>query len=107
MRPVTIGRWHDIHEGAVRFDITVAPLEDGFALTRPAITLLTERQLFPDRADQSRRRRRATRDPEQILRRVDLQQGEPLRVAGPDEPAGGRITTYADAVRGLNQEWRA
>ena len=50
------------------FTITIAALDDGFALTVPALTVLTERQLFPDRTDQSRRRKRAARDPDQVLR---------------------------------------
>src|SRR5690606_13769912 len=33
-----------------RFCIAVAPLEDGFAIEAPAIAVLTERQLFPERA---------------------------------------------------------
>ncbi len=49
---------------AARFAIAVAPLDDGFALQEPPIALLTERQLFPERAEQSRRRKRATRDPD-------------------------------------------
>ncbi len=53
---------------SIRFAIAVAALEDGFALSEPAITVLTERQLFPERADQSRRRKRAVRDPESVLR---------------------------------------
>ncbi|MEO7251209.1 MAG: transcription-repair coupling factor, partial [Arenimonas sp.] len=39
--------------------IAVLGFEEGFALTTPAIAVLTERQLFPERADQSRRRKRA------------------------------------------------
>ena len=35
-------------EGA-RFAITIAGLEQGFALTRPAITVLTERELYGER----------------------------------------------------------
>ena len=68
LRPTQVGGWQAFLDGDVRFAIAVAALEDGFALTKPALTVLTERQLFPDRADQSRRRRRATRDPDQILR---------------------------------------
>src|SRR6185369_11605907 len=36
--------------------ITVAALDDGFALSDPAITVLTERQLYGERAKQTRRR---------------------------------------------------
>ncbi|MDL5367554.1 hypothetical protein QSH18_18240 [Xanthomonas sp. NCPPB 2654] len=34
------------------FAIAVAPLDDGFALDDPQIAVLTERQLFPERAGQ-------------------------------------------------------
>src|SRR5690606_19746033 len=47
-----------------RFFIAVAPLDNGFALDEPAFAVLTERQLFPERAAQPRRRRRAGREPE-------------------------------------------
>lgn len=52
----------------LRFGITVAPLEDGFALDTPQIAVLTERQLFPERANQPRRTRRVGREPEAIIR---------------------------------------
>src|SRR6185312_9494712 len=54
---------------AARFAITIAPLEQGFALTRPALTVLTERELFGERVRSERRRRRgAARDPDAIIR---------------------------------------
>jgi transcription-repair coupling factor (superfamily II helicase) len=53
---------------APRYAITVAVLEAGFAVTAPALCVLTERELFPERAAQPRRRRRAARDPDTIVR---------------------------------------
>ncbi|MFC0677461.1 transcription-repair coupling factor [Lysobacter korlensis] len=62
-----------------RFAIAVAPLEDGFALTEPPIAVLTERQLFPERASQPRRRKRAGREPEAIIRDLgELSEGAPI-----------------------------
>ena len=62
-----------------RFAIAVAPLEDGFALTDPALAVLTERQLFPERATQPRRRSRASREPEAIVRDLgELSEGAPI-----------------------------
>ncbi|HEX6833223.1 MAG TPA: transcription-repair coupling factor, partial [Rudaea sp.] len=59
--------------------ITAAPLDDGFALTEPPLTVLTERQLFGERAQQSRRRKVAARDPESILRDLsELTIGAPI-----------------------------
>ncbi|MGY0558305.1 MULTISPECIES: transcription-repair coupling factor [unclassified Lysobacter] len=62
-----------------RFAIAVAPLDDGFALTEPALAVLTERQLFPERASQPRRRKRAGREPEAIVRDLgELSEGAPI-----------------------------
>ncbi len=65
--------------GGERFAITVAPLEDGFALDEPRVAVLTERQLFPERAGQPRRTRRAGREPEAIIRDLgELTEGAPI-----------------------------
>jgi transcription-repair coupling factor (mfd) len=66
-------------EGA-RFAITIAPLEQGFALTKPALTVLTERELFGERVRSERRRRRgAARDPDAIIRDLtELSIGSPI-----------------------------
>ena len=62
-----------------RFAIAAAPLDDGFAITAPALTVLTERQLFPERATQPRRRKRAGREPEAIIRDLgELSEGAPI-----------------------------
>jgi transcription-repair coupling factor (superfamily II helicase) len=62
-----------------RFAIAVAPFEDGFALDAPQIAVLTERQLFPERATQPHRRRRTGREPEAIIRDLgELSEGAPI-----------------------------
>ncbi|MBU8976314.1 transcription-repair coupling factor [Lysobacter sp. MMG2] len=62
-----------------RFAIAVAPFEDGFAITEPALAVLTERQLFPERASQPRRRRRVGREPEAIIKDLgELTEGAPI-----------------------------
>ena len=66
-------------EGLARFAITVAPLDDGFALTEPPLAVLTERQLFPERTGHVRRTRRAGREPEAIIRDLgELTEGAPI-----------------------------
>ncbi len=68
-------------EGAgARFAITIAPLEQGFALTKPAITVLTERELFGERVRSERKRRRGqARDPDAIIRDLtELSIGSPI-----------------------------
>jgi len=67
-----------VAEGA-RFAITAAALDDGFALSDPPLTVLTERQLYGERAQQTRRRARAVRDPEAVLRDLsELATGAPI-----------------------------
>ena len=64
--------------------IAVAPLDNGFGVDGdPANAapwlVVTERQLFPDRAAQPRRRRRAGREPEAIIRDLgELAEGAPV-----------------------------
>ena len=59
--------------------LAVAPLENGFAVDKPQVTVLTERQLFPERASQPRRARRAGRAPEaSIPDLADLAEGAPI-----------------------------
>lgn len=61
------------------FSITVAPLDDGFATDAPLRAILTERQLYPERATQPRRRKRAGREPEAIIRDLgELSEGAPI-----------------------------
>ncbi|HEY6985975.1 MAG TPA: CarD family transcriptional regulator, partial [Rhodanobacteraceae bacterium] len=70
---------NELQSLAERFAITVAVLEQGFALTDPAIVVLTERELLGERAQQSRRRKRAARDPETIIRDLgELAIGAPI-----------------------------
>jgi transcription-repair coupling factor (superfamily II helicase) len=79
LRPATLPDWASFASNDERFAIAVAPLEDGFALTEPALVILTERQLFPERALQPRRRKRAGREPEAIIRDLgELTEGAPI-----------------------------
>ncbi|MDX2300343.1 MAG: transcription-repair coupling factor, partial [Xanthomonadaceae bacterium] len=70
LKPTSVPDWHAFIDApsAPRWAITVAPLDDGFALIEPPLCVLTERQLYPDRAAQPRRRKRAGREPEAIIR---------------------------------------
>ncbi|HKV65816.1 MAG TPA: transcription-repair coupling factor, partial [Rhodanobacteraceae bacterium] len=60
--------------------IAIAPLERGFSLAQPPITVVTERELAGERARVERRRRHvAERDPETILRDLtELEIGAPI-----------------------------
>jgi len=109
LKPATISGWEEFLVGKsndavppARFAITIAALEDGFALTEPALAVLTERQLFPERTDQSRRRKRAARDPDQVLRDLsEITIGSPI--VHEDHGVGryqGLITLESGGVHG-------
>jgi transcription-repair coupling factor (superfamily II helicase) len=91
MKPQTVDSWqaflqsHDpagTASTAIPFAITIAGLEQGFALTKPAITVFTERELYGERVRSERdrkRRRGAARDPESIIRDLtELTMGAPI-----------------------------
>ena len=79
LRPLPYADWAAFARDDNRFGIVVAPLETGFALTEPALTVLTERELYGERAQQTRRRKRAARDPEAVLRDLsELSVGSPI-----------------------------
>lgn len=59
--------------------LTTADLSDGFTVLDPPLAVLTERQLFPERASQGRRRRSQGKDPESILRDLsEISIGSPI-----------------------------
>ena len=83
MKPDSIENWQSFipATGAQpKFAITTAALEQGFAITRPALTVLTERELYGERVRTERKRRRgAERDPESIIRDLtELTIGAPI-----------------------------
>jgi transcription-repair coupling factor (superfamily II helicase) len=79
LRPDVVAGWPAFAPAQSRFAIAVAPFDDGFAISEPAIAVLTERQLFPERASQPRRRRRVGREPEAIIRDLgELSEGAPI-----------------------------
>ncbi len=80
LKPQNIDGWQAFLSDTNRLTITIAQMEQGFALTKPAITVLTERELFGERVRTERRRRRgAARDPETIIRDLtELSVGSPI-----------------------------
>ena len=87
LEPQVVPSFSDFLQAAAdapRFSIAVAPLDNGFALDGTAteggaLAVLTERQLFPERAAQPRRRKRAGREPEAIIRDLgELSEGAPI-----------------------------
>ena len=82
LRPENVDGWQTFLEGPERLAITIATLEQGFALTQPTLTVLTERELYGERvrSERDRKRRRGTaRDPEAIIRDLtELTLGAPI-----------------------------
>jgi len=84
MKPANTDSWSTFLNDAddTRFGIGIAGMEQGFALNKPAITVLTERELYGERvrSERDRKRRRGTaRDPESIIRDLtELTLGAPI-----------------------------
>jgi len=63
----------------LKLGVTVSASASGLTLDAPPLEILTESQLFGDRARQERRRRKADRDPAKILKELtDLRIGAPV-----------------------------
>ena len=85
VRPQICSGWHDFLQHDFSADraavaITVAALEDGTELAAPAVSLIAEAQLFGDRVQQQRRRRKQSQDQgEQIIKNLtELRIGAPV-----------------------------
>ncbi|MEX2517201.1 MAG: transcription-repair coupling factor [Gammaproteobacteria bacterium] len=68
LRPQQVEGWQAFIESDAPLALTVAPLEQGAQIETPKLAVIAESQLFGDRAQQKRRRRRGQRDPENIIR---------------------------------------
>ena len=87
--------------------IFIAPLDRGFSLVHPALTVFTERELVGERARTERRRRKtAERDPEAILRDLtELEIGAPI--VHVDHGVGRYLGLVALDVGGMPGEFLA
>lgn len=72
--------WQSFLEATARIGVIVAPIENGVLLPARELAIISEQQLFGEKPRaRERRRRRAERDPETIIRQLnDLQQGSPV-----------------------------
>ncbi|MBX3704036.1 MAG: transcription-repair coupling factor [Steroidobacteraceae bacterium] len=68
--PVVVDSWAEFAHGAAPLGIAVAADVRGLVLPARGLALVAEDQLFGERARQERRRRRAERDPDAILREL-------------------------------------
>ena len=71
--------WKAFVNGEARVGVTIAPVEAGVLLPDARLAIVSEQQLFGERARTRRRRKHADRDPETIIRQLnDLQPGAPV-----------------------------
>jgi transcription-repair coupling factor (superfamily II helicase) len=71
--------WNEFITGSARLALTVAELEKGLLLPDPAIAIITEPQLYGERAAQRRRRLQSARDPEAVIRNLaELRVNDPV-----------------------------
>ncbi len=71
--------WASFLSGRHRIAVSIAPLENGVLLPEANIAIISEQQLFGERARQRARRQRTERDPETIIRQLnDLESGSPV-----------------------------
>lgn len=79
IRPKTFDTWQSYIADHAATGITIAPLQTGIHCTEPALTLISESQLFGQRVFQSRRRQKATDIGEYTIRSLtELQEGAPV-----------------------------
>jgi len=70
IKPVQVENWHEFIESNHPLAITVAPLEEGLLLSDPAIAVIAEPQLFGLQVLQRRRRKKAQRDTDSIVKNL-------------------------------------
>ncbi len=71
--------WQTFIDSESKTGLTVAPLEQGAILNEPRIAVISEAQLFGDRAQQKRRRKRSKQDTDAIVRNLtELTIGSPV-----------------------------
>jgi transcription-repair coupling factor (superfamily II helicase) len=79
LRPQTVAGWDEFRAGSMRLALAVAADVGPLVLPGEGLAVLTEEQLFGERARQERRRRRSERDPETILKELTaLNIGSPV-----------------------------
>ncbi|NKB36697.1 MAG: transcription-repair coupling factor [Gammaproteobacteria bacterium] len=92
--------WETFINSDSKTGLTVAPLEQGAVLQEPGIAVISEAQLFGDRAQQKRRRKRGKQDTDAIVRNLtELTIGSP--VVHQDHGVGrylGLVTLTVDEI---------
>lgn len=68
LAPRVVDSWQTFLDSDDKHNIVTAPLEEGFGLTHPDITLVAESQLYGQRVMQSRLRKKSVQDPDALIR---------------------------------------
>lgn len=68
LSPEHFHSWKEFLTSDMSFGLVVSPLEEGFTLQSPAITLLTETHLYGKRVMQRRLRKKTVQDPDALIR---------------------------------------
>ncbi len=79
LRPTVVENLQAFLQGDIPLAITVAPLEEGLHLTDADLTIIPETLLLGERVRQTRKRRKAGPDADQVVRNLaELQIGSPV-----------------------------
>lgn len=79
LTPKFFPHWHEFFYSHEPYGILVAPLDEGFALHEPALTVIAESQLYGKRIMQRRMRKQSQLDPDAIIRDLtELKIGDPV-----------------------------
>jgi len=80
IHPQLVDSWQDFSTGTIKLGLTIAPLEHGVLLHKPALAIIPESQLLGRRVPPRRREESETqRDPDAIIRNLtELDLGAPV-----------------------------
>ena len=79
LRPNVYASWSEFIKASDSPGLVIAPLEQGAQIDEPALAIICEAQLFGERVQQRRLRKRKQRDPESVIRNLtELTIGAPI-----------------------------
>jgi len=79
LHPLLFTDWHEFMQADDRLGLTIAPLNNGVQIDDPPLAIISEAQLFGERVQQRRLRRRRQQDSEAIIRNLtELTPGAPV-----------------------------
>jgi transcription-repair coupling factor (superfamily II helicase) len=104
LKPQPVEGWQQFLDGDTQLAITVAALQDGLLLGEPHVALIAEPQLFGQQVLQQRRRKRKSRDADQVIKNlVELEVGSP--VVHEDNGVGRYLGLQKIALGAMEQEF--